>query len=874
MPSLINVQMEALMSHFLKWKFPYLSFTVILSLFSAGFAATYYVSPSGDDSRSGTESEPFGTLHKARDVLRTVSNEPKTVYIMPGNYFLDEPLAFDERDGGTEQNPVLWKGISGPGGELPAVYGGTRIEGWQQSGKPNIYKANVGSADWVFWSVSENGKRSQNARHPNYPQGKPGLINQYVPYRCYDQNGSGIRTSNNFYYKAGEFPDQWDYANVRLTTSPGWFTDVRRVSNVDFAARKITTDPAFKDGSHYWLEGSVDFIDGPGEWALDDQGYIHYWPKALPIEEQVIVAGKMLHVVEFKGSSPSNPVQYITVEGILISTSDNPTEHYSSKTSPSCPTNECHENNCENDEMRHGLVHFENAEHCAVRFCKIWNAGVMGVCLNYHAQHNTVYGNWIEGVNHYGVYLCSYCVSDGPWDRINAFNTITNNYINDYGKLMSGVAGVGMYQSSDNVVTHNEIRKAPRYAISIKGQYTASLPAGQDQIISERNIMSHNDVSHAAFQTEDVGAIEFWWPGRGCKLFYNLIHDLYHLNCPVHGEADTRFNCNLSQRHCIYPDAGITPCKVGDDSVMVNVGWNGVDIVNWYVVGGQPIPLTRSAAKSAAARAGFDIDDAGLLSDFPWHTPGQDKLEYEWPCEMVWDTDLEDEFMAAHFTNGDGLDAAYYSSSSLSGTPNSTKIEPYLGLSWGGNTNVRLTGWIVPIFTEEYRFGALPNGNVKIWIDNSLVIDGSGNGRQNLLSDFIPLNAHQAYPIKIEFTAGRLLAVDWFSPTQPIQVIPQSQLFSGAAPPDITTGANSTARNIYMNTPHIVCQPTGITVTMDRTAGYRIAVMTLDGKTIVTKSGSGTMQHHIPSRHFSGGVYIVKVAQGTSITVNRVVVQR
>ncbi|MBD3321315.1 MAG: hypothetical protein GF350_09500 [Chitinivibrionales bacterium] len=78
--------------------------------------------------------------------------------------------------------------------------------------------------------------------------------------------------------------------------------------------------------------------------------------------------------------------------------------------------------------------------------------------------------------------------------------------------------------------------------------------------------------------------------GGGCKLYNNSIHDLYHLVCPTRSDLDRpRFSCHLSRRHCIFPDAGYTPCKVGDDSIMVNAGWNGVDIVNWYIVGPQPI---------------------------------------------------------------------------------------------------------------------------------------------------------------------------------------------------------------------------------------------------------------------------------------------
>jgi hypothetical protein len=42
---------------------------------SAATQATYYVSPDGSDSNSGTISAPFKTLQHARDVVRTVNEE-------------------------------------------------------------------------------------------------------------------------------------------------------------------------------------------------------------------------------------------------------------------------------------------------------------------------------------------------------------------------------------------------------------------------------------------------------------------------------------------------------------------------------------------------------------------------------------------------------------------------------------------------------------------------------------------------------------------------------------------------------------------------------------------------------------------------------
>ncbi|MBD3322271.1 MAG: hypothetical protein GF350_14320, partial [Chitinivibrionales bacterium] len=129
------------------------------------YAVTYYVSPTGDDGAAGTtEAAPFKTLHYTRDQLRGSDDAQKEVIMLEGDYFLETTLTFTEEDGGTEQNPVVWKAKDGA--EV-RIFGGTRITGWTDMGG-NIYKASVGDASTEFWTLSENGKRSLPARHPNH----------------------------------------------------------------------------------------------------------------------------------------------------------------------------------------------------------------------------------------------------------------------------------------------------------------------------------------------------------------------------------------------------------------------------------------------------------------------------------------------------------------------------------------------------------------------------------------------------------------------------------------------------------------------------------------------------------------------------------
>ncbi|MBD3322506.1 MAG: hypothetical protein GF350_15495 [Chitinivibrionales bacterium] len=845
-------------------------FIALLFAVSCATAVTYYVSPGGDDSNDGFQGSPFKTLHHARDALRAISGEDKTVIIMEGNYFLDEPLRFDENDAGTEQHPVVWRGEDG---KYPTIYGGSRITGWQHV-EGEIYKAYVGSTDWEFWTLSENGKRCQPARHPNIMDAN-NMNDQRGNYRVLDGAYNGARRGNDIYYNEGDFPDTWDFSRARITSSPGWFTDTREISAVDFSSRCITMSPNWNPAGNYWVEGSKDIIDQPGEWALDGDGYVWYWPKTLPVDNQVIVGGKVLRIIEFMGSDTANPVKYITVEHVRLSTTDSPDTVYSSKTSPANPGDEDHENNCENDCMRHGIVQFENAEHCAIRYSKLWNAGAMGVVFNYYSQYNSMYGCWLEGVNYFGVYLGSYCITSGPWDYINHHNEVVNNYIHDYGKLSVGCAGVHFYQSGDNDVGYNEVRGCGRYGISSKGQRVAGIPAlaGLDSVVllARNNKIHHNDISHVIHSTADVGAYEQWNPGYGNQLYNCVFHDLYHIFCPSrHKEGgQDGFDCSLSYRNCVYHDAGFTT------ETWNIAAYNCMDVMNWWMEGGfgnMPYPFTRTEAKRLAANMGFDIDSVGVKEDFPWETPGQLHLDYELPQEMVSDPDLFDR-LGPPYGDGTGLKAEYYSSSSLSGAPSDTTTEPYLGLNWSSSKNVRLTGSIIPLYTSTYRFDAQVRGTIKVWVDDQLLVDGSGSGSNYVVAgETISLEAGTPYSIKVEFTGGSACGVDWWCPEMPLHVIPQSQLYP-VDPGNV--GVEKSFDRMTPVTPSLVHTANAFVVHVPQGAGaHVIKLMRPDGSTVTLKKGAGKAVHSLSTDTRASGIYLISVETAKTKMVRKVMIHR
>ncbi len=107
----------------------------ISRLFALGLAAAaaargaLWVSPSGNDANPGTEEQPFRTIERARNAVRTMNRDMTddiTVFV-GGAHRLVRPIKFGPEDSASNGFAIIY--TSAPG-EHPVLSGGFRIEGW------------------------------------------------------------------------------------------------------------------------------------------------------------------------------------------------------------------------------------------------------------------------------------------------------------------------------------------------------------------------------------------------------------------------------------------------------------------------------------------------------------------------------------------------------------------------------------------------------------------------------------------------------------------------------------------------------------------------------------------------------------------------
>lgn len=138
---------------------------------------------------------------------------------------------------------------------------------------------------------------------------------------------------------------------------------------------------------------------------------------------------------------------------------------------------------------------------------------------------------------------------------------------------------------------------------------------------------------------------------------------------------------------------------------------------------------------------------------------------------------------------GDGLKAEYYDGINFN-TLKLTRIDNNIDFNWGGgkacealksdNFSIRWSGYIIPKYSERYRFTIHSDDGARLKINNILVADRWKNG-DSKVSGSIDLEAGVRYAIELEYyesTGAALVDLTWSSVSQISQVVPKDQLYS------------------------------------------------------------------------------------------------
>jgi beta-glucosidase len=126
-----------------------------------------------------------------------------------------------------------------------------------------------------------------------------------------------------------------------------------------------------------------------------------------------------------------------------------------------------------------------------------------------------------------------------------------------------------------------------------------------------------------------------------------------------------------------------------------------------------------------------------------------------------------------------GLRAEFFTNKNLEGEPILRRVDEAVNFDWGMSTpaagvpvddfSVRWTGKLVPTISGTYRFGAIADDGVRIYLDGKLIAEDWTEHAPTTVTGEVTLEAGKSYDVKMEYYESKIGAVAklvWQPPTK------------------------------------------------------------------------------------------------------------
>lgn len=269
---------------------------------------TYYISPSGNDNNSGTESQPFATIAKAVGLVKSSNLSSALIYLLPGTYRQRTDVI------GLNGNPNTPIVIAAKQPGTVTISGGesSRSVTWVKSAgslnfpsgvASHIYYADIsvwnGAPQLATYTTNNNVSRLPIAREPDFDLYEPTADNRWTAEKndpallntsliATTANPAGTNVGNlqqingfntNFLVGGAAFiKDTYsahDEDRVVITEHNASQGKIKFDQEITY----YSGEPMVGPNSKYYVEGKPELLDTPGEWIYDPtQKRIYIWP--------------------------------------------------------------------------------------------------------------------------------------------------------------------------------------------------------------------------------------------------------------------------------------------------------------------------------------------------------------------------------------------------------------------------------------------------------------------------------------------------------------------------------------------------------------------------------------------------------------------
>lgn len=490
----------------LKMKKVLLSILAALLLISCSTKVSdIYVTSDGRNSDYGDKELVFGSIEEAFQALADYRKEGRNnninIHLAKGEHRISTPIRIKP-----ELGPLK---LLGEGSSQTVVKGSFVLQAKWEKYNDNILVAQL-PEDHNFDQLFVNGEQQILARYPNY-----------------DEDGG---------HWQGHAADAISAERIETWAKPvgaivhamhrgewGGFhfvaTGVDEEGELTLSGGHQNNRPSEMHPKYRMVENVFEELDAPGEWFLDTDNKLFYWPSSeTDIKTALLEGVNQKHLLEIVGTEQS-PVKDVEISGIRF---EHAQRTFMEEYEPLLRSDWT--------LYRGAAILLEGTQKVSIRNCELTNLGGNAILVSNFNREVTIADNHIHdcgasGISFVGspeavrspafqygefVPLAEMDTVPGPKSNKYPSNSVAdNNLIYRIGRVEKQTAGVQIAMAMDITVSHNSIYEVPRAGINI-GDGTWG-----------GHIIEYNDVFSTVLESGDHGAFNswgrdrFWHPNRG-----------------------------------------------------------------------------------------------------------------------------------------------------------------------------------------------------------------------------------------------------------------------------------------------------------------------------------------------------------------------
>jgi hypothetical protein len=514
---------------------------------------TFFVSTEGSDTNPGTFMEPFATLARAQEAVRSVSGGMQgdiVVYLRGGVYSLASTWTLDQRDSGMNGFQIIWAGYPG---ENVAISGGQQISNWVAAG----------NGKWTahtmldnFRQLYVNGTRAVRGR--SGPLSSPALFGDLESITGI----AGFLTSDSPMV-AWKNPQ-----DVELGFYMGWTHMICGVQDIAPANAGVSItmkQPCFylirhKVGQQAefpaYVENALELTTSPGQFYLDRPNHtVYYIPLSGDNMKTADIVAPALQTLMSVTGTIDEPVANVAFTNITFEHSSwlgtsseagypeiQAAFQLDVSTMQTLPSDQVTNVNGE-FEKTPGAVVLTYAHNITFERCIFTHMGGSGLDLQLGSQNNTILGGHFYDISANAIQVGDVQADDHhPSDprMILRGNSVVDSYLHNIGAEYTGSVAIFVGYTDGTLIAHNEITEAPYSGISVGWGWGTVDRAFTTPTPSRNNIVEFNDVHDVMQQRDDGGGVYTLGSMPGTVIGSNLIYDNPHPSGGIYLDEGSR----------------------------------------------------------------------------------------------------------------------------------------------------------------------------------------------------------------------------------------------------------------------------------------------------------------------------------------------